>query len=316
MRFEKDIDVLIVGYAGVDRIIRIDSPARAGRTAYVTNADSCKVSYGGNGSNVAACMGRLGRHVVPLMRVGPDWEELGYRKMLLDYGVDVSAIEIVEDETTSICHLVEDSQGNHLTMTYPGAMHARYAGRDMDDSLFKRAKYGLLTVATKPDVEQFLKKAKQHALPLVFGVRVDMESFPPELFTQALTQAQIIFMNEVEKEFIEDLFGFKPITALFEKGKARAIAVTLADKGSVVYEKTSDGIKTTTVPAIKCRGVADATGAGDSYIAGFLYGVLTGRRFADCAVYASTAASFVIEKWGCTAGAPTQKMLLERSGIS
>lgn len=315
MHSEKDIDVLIVGYAGVDQIIRIDTPALAGRTAYVTNADSCKVSYGGNGSNVAACMGRLGRHVVPLMRVGPDWDALGYRKMLLDYGVDISAVEVIENETTSICHLVEDSQGNHLTMTYPGAMHARYAGRDMDDSLFARAKYGLLTVATRPDVEQFLRKVKEHALPLVFGVRVDMESFPPEIFAEALTEAEIIFMNEVEKEFIENTFGFKPITALFEKGKARVIVVTLADKGSVVYEKTSDGVAAAAVPAVKCRGVVDATGAGDSYIAGFLYGVLTGKRFSECAVYAGAAASFVIEKMGCTDGAPTENMLLERSGV-
>lgn len=315
MHWDKDIDVLVVGYAGVDRILRVDRPAACGQTAYVTNDDNHTVHYGGNGSNVAACLGRLGQHVVPLMRVGSDWQALGYQQMLLDYGVDLCAVEVVQEQTTSICHLIEDSEGNHLTMTYPGAMDARYAGREMDGSLFARANYALLTVATRPDVEQFLAKARQYGVPLVFGVRVDEESFPPELFRQALMQSEIIFMNEVERAFIERTLGLGPVTSLLERGNAKTVVVTLGERGSAVYERTPDGIAVSRIPAARCSGVVDATGAGDAYIAGFLYGVLTGKPFPVCAVYGGVASSFVIEKVGCTDGAPTEQMLLARSGL-
>jgi len=308
----RDIDCLIVGYAGVDRIIRVDRPARPGQTSIILNADNHRVTYGGNGSNVAVCMGRLGCRPTPLMRVGEDWEALGYRQMLEDSGVDLRGITVVKDETTSICHLIEDQENNHLTMTYPGAMNARYAPKELDDELFRRARYGLITVATRPDVELFFRKAQEHGLPIVFGVRVDMESFPLPLFEQILLNAEIIFMNDVERQFIEDQFGLRPITALFDRGRAKIIAVTLGRDGSAVYERTAGGVRRTHVSAVKCRQVVDATGAGDSYIAGFLYGILKGRDAADCAGYASATASFVIEKVGCTDGAPNEEEMLLR----
>lgn len=309
----KDIDCLVVGYAGVDRIIRIDRPAEPGKTSIILNADNRKVTYGGNGSNAAVCMGRLGCKVAPLMRVGEDWEELGYRQMLLDSGVDLRGVTIVPDETTSICHLIEDRENRHLTMTYPGAMNARYAPPTYPDELFERAKYGLITVATRPDVELFFHQAKEHGLPLIFGVRVDLESFPPELFEQLLLESEIIFMNEVEREFIENRFDVHPITALFDRGRAKTIVVTLGGDGSAVYERTSGGAKETLVSATACRRAVDTTGAGDSYIAGFLYGVLKGKDAVTCAEYASTVASFVIEKVGCTDGAPDEKQMLLRN---
>lgn len=309
---ERDIDCLIVGYAGVDRIIRIDRPASPGQTSIILNADNRRVTYGGNGSNVAVCMGRLGCRPTPLMRVGEDWEALGYRRMLEDSGVDLCGITVVKDETTSICHLIEDQENNHLTMTYPGAMNAHYAPKELDDELFRRAKYGLITVATRPDVELFFRKAQKHGLPIVFGVRVDMESFPLPIFEQILLNAEIIFMNDVERQFIENQLSLRSITALFDRGRTQIIANTLGRGGSVIYERAASGVRRTHVPAVKCRRVIDATGAGDSYIAGFLYGVLKGSSAVDCARYASATASFVIEKIGCTDGAPNEEEMLLR----
>ncbi len=308
----REIDCLIVGYAGVDRIIRVDRLSPPGQTSVILNADNHRVTYGGNGSNVAVCMGRLGCHPTPLMRVGEDWEDLGYRKMLEDSGVDLSGVTVVKDETTSICHLIEDRDNNHLTMTYPGAMNACYAPEELDDDLFRRAKYGLITVATRPDVEIFFRKAREHDLPLVFGVRMDRESFPLPIFRKILLNAEIIFMNDVERSLIEDQLDIRSITALFDRGRARIIAVTLGQDGSEVYEMTDGGVRVTRVPAAKCRRVVDATGAGDSYIAGFLYGVLKGKDAAVCAGYASATASFVIEEVGCTDGAPSEEEMLRR----
>ena len=306
----KDIDCLIVGYAGVDRIIKVSEMPEKGKTCKITNKDNHVVSYGGNGSNVAACMANLGCKVTPLMRVGCDWEELGYRKKLLDYGVDISAVTVIPEETTSICHLIECPDGNHLTMTYPGAMNDKYATDNYGDSLFQRARYGVVTVATKNDIKHFIAHAEKNKLPLVFGVRIDLDCFSPETFEYLLSNSEVIFMNESEKEFIES--HFNPLQHYLDRGKAKHIIVTLGSQGSMVLLK--DG-KKVSVPAVPGIEVIDTTGAGDSYIAGYLYGYLRGYDARTCAIYGNTESSFIIRKQGCISEVPTEGELLQKAAV-
>ena len=310
MSCNKDIGCLIVGYAGVDRIIRVAGAAEKGKTSLVLNRDNRNVTCGGNGSNVAICMAKLGCRVLPIMRVGADWETLGYRRELVASGVYLDGITVVENETTSICHLIEDENGNHLTLTYPGAMDGKYVPESWDESLFQRARYGLVTVATRQDIERFLELSEKYRLPLVFGVRVDLESFPLPVFEKLLFSAEVIFMNEVEREFIEREIA--SLQDIGQRGQAKHIVVTKGSLGSDVYVVTSSGMERIHADAAACRGVVDVTGAGDSYIAGYMYSYLKGRGAEECAVTASCEASFIIEKVGCTVGAPTEAQLLEK----
>lgn len=307
---KRDVECIIVGYAGVDRIIRITGNAEKGKTSLVLNRDNRNVTCGGNGSNVSICMAKLGCHVLPVMRVGADWETLGYRQVLEESGVCLDGVTVVENETTSICHLIEDESGNHLTLTYPGAMDEKYVPDAWDESLFQRARYGLVTVATRQDIERFLELSEKHRLPLVFGVRVDLESFPLPVFERLLFSAEVIFMNEVEREFVEREIA--SLQDIGQRGQAKHIVVTKGSLGSDVYIVTPSGMERIHANAAACRGVVDATGAGDSYIAGYMYSYLKGCGAEECAVTASCEASFIIEKVGCTAGAPTEAQLLEK----
>lgn len=306
----KDIDCLIVGYAGVDRIIKVDGTPEKGKTRLIVNKDNRNVSYGGNGSNVAACLAKLGCKAAPLMRVGWDWEKLGYKQTLLDYGVDISGVDVIQNETTSICHLIESPDGSHLTMTYPGAMNGCYASDKYDERLFERAKYGIVTVATAPDIEHFISQAEKAGLPLVFGVRVDEESFSPESFRYLLLNSEIIFMNEAERDYFES--HFNTMDWFMKNGHAKHIVITLGEKGCLVMERNADGYTTVNVPALKNLNVVDTTGAGDSFIAGYMYGYLHGENAAVCAMLGNVESSFIIEQQGCITGAPDITQLMER----
>ena len=62
------------------------------------------------------------------------------------------------------------------------------------------------------------------------------------------------------------------------QGRGPRIAVaTLGDKGSLAY----DGAAYTSFGIVPCE-VVDTMGAGDSYIAGFLKGILEGGALAEC----------------------------------
>jgi ribokinase len=61
--------------------------------------------------------------------------------------------------------------------------------------------------------------------------------------------------------------------------------------------------------------IVDATGAGDSFAAGFLWGLLAGEPLPRCASLGHVAAGFCLVSMGCRAGLPTREALLARHAL-
>ena len=200
------VDVLTSGYVSMDHIIKIATPAKVGFTSLVTNKSNSKIFYGGCSVNIAYALCRLGMKAMPVLRVGGDYESNGFKKFLEEGNVPQDGITQIAEEATSVCYLLQDNNNDHITIFYPGAMDGRYAQK-MKDSLFETAKLGVITVASRPDNEEFFAKCKKHHVPVVFGMKDDFDAFPEPFLKQLLTESKIIFTNEVECEIIEKLFG-------------------------------------------------------------------------------------------------------------
>ena len=140
-------DVLTSGYVSMDHIIKIASPLQVGYTSLVTNADNTKIHYGGCGVNIAVALSRLGKKGMPILRVGEDWETNGFKKFLEDAGVPLEGTKVLKDETTSTCYLLQDNNGDHVTVFYPGSMDKKYAG-SIPDEFFEETRLGVITVAS------------------------------------------------------------------------------------------------------------------------------------------------------------------------
>jgi sugar/nucleoside kinase (ribokinase family) len=104
------------------------------------------------------------------------------------------------------------------------------------------------------------------------------------------------------------------IAAFFqEKGVGTAV-VKLGEKGCYVKHGTEAGFYAAAYPT----EVVDTTGAGDSFVAGFLTGVLKGWDMRSCAAFACAVAAMNIRAVGATAGIPTfdeaRQFLREQKG--
>ena len=248
---------------------------------------------------------------MPVLRVGGDYESNGFKKFLEEGNVPLDGIEQIEEEATSVCYLLQDNNNDHITVFYPGAMDGKYA-REMKDSLFEDAKLGVITVASRPDNEEFFEKCKKHHVPMVFGMKDDFDAFPEPFLKQLLTECKIIFTNEVECEIIRNLFGLSTITDLFEIGKADIIVTTLGKDGSICYVREEGKIRSEKIGICEVEHVADATGPGDAYMAGFVYGYLHGYSPEDCCRLGSVLSYFVLQAEGCCTNAPTEQQLLQK----
>ena len=72
------------------------------------------------------------------------------------------------------------------------------------------------------------------------------------------------------------------------------MALTRAAEGSVVIS----GSERVEVPAVYVRRIVDATGAGDLYASGFLFGMAKGADLARCAELGAFAAAEIISHVG------------------
>lgn len=307
-----DYDVLTSGYVSMDHIIRIASPAQVGYTSIVTNADNTKTYYGGCSVNIAAALCMLGRKAMPILRVGEDWEQNGFKEFLENAGVPLEGTTVLSNEATSTCYLLQDNNGDHVTVFYPGSMDKKYAA-PIQDGFFKGAKFGVVTVGSKPDNRYFVDQCKKHQVPVVFGMKDDFDAFPVDFLKELLQESSVIFTNEVEREIIERLYGCDTIEKLFEIGKVQVLVTTLGKDGSVCYERIGSGIRKHRIGVCSIEKMVDATGSGDAYMSGFLYGYLQNRPVEECCRLGTALASFVIQKTGCCTNIPTPEALEKKA---
>jgi sugar/nucleoside kinase (ribokinase family) len=86
----------------------------------------------------------------------------------------------------------------------------------------------------------------------------------------------------------------KAARILFEWG-VREIVITLGSRGSVIY----DGLSFYHIPAFSpMTTVVDATGCGDTYMAGYLYQRFRGAGFQQAGEFAAAMATLKIEGSG------------------
>ena len=114
-----------------------------------------------------------------------------------------------------------------------------------------------------------------------------------EFFSLLLNKyVDIVFANEEEAKAFA---GGTPEEALETLAQTCSIAIVkLGARGSLVRK----GTQVLEVAPVQVSKVADTTGAGDYFAAGFLYGLVTGCSLEKCARIASILAAKVIQVVG------------------
>ena len=205
--------------------------------------------------------------------------------------------------------MLQDSNNEHITIFYPGAMDRKYSS-GFKDELFKGVKIGVITVASIDDNMDFFRKCQKFNIPIVFGMKDDMEAFPEYFLKEILKESKIIFTNEVECEIIKHIKGISDIKELFIDGKVDILITTLGADGSICYIRKGEKIIEKRIESIRINNVVDASGGGDAYMSGFLYGYLKDFDPVDCCRFGTIMASHIIQKEGCLSNVPDESKLL------
>lgn len=269
----------------LDYILSVDSFPEDDSSSYVKDY---KESFGGAAANAAYIAARLGAEVSLISLAGKDFPGSLYEKHLQESGVNLD-IKIYDDYTAK-AFIVNDSGMKQKVFFYWGA------SKNLPDLLQRVPSDGtLLLTAGHKSFSNI-----QHP-NLVFDPGQDVQVYDSESMKQSLQNTKLLMPNETEWKIIQKLVG-----NVFDHG-VETVVLTKGENGSeIITEK-----ETIPIPALEAN-IADPTGCGDAYRAGFLVALEEGKDHTYCGRFASAVAAFVGEELGPQVGAPTREQAIER----
>lgn len=135
-----------------------------------------------------------------------------------------------------------------------------------------------------------------------------VKTFPKDI-TWLTKKADVVFGNRDEFEELATINGFQTtedlLTVLLNEysnqTKQKTIVVTDGANPVCFYQGNASGVESDliSVPKVKLEDIIDTTGAGDSFVAGFIYALMEGKPIRDCIEIGCEISARVIKVIGC-----------------
>jgi sugar/nucleoside kinase (ribokinase family) len=128
---------------------------------------------------------------------------------------------------------------------------------------------------------------------------------------EALPYVSILKANEFEMEMLAGTNDpYAGARALASMG-VKEVIITLGSKGSIVFYENNF----TEIPAFAPKAVVDATGCGDTYMAGYLYKKTDGATIAESGAFGAAMATLKIQSSGPFSSTQAAAELLSKAKV-
>jgi adenosine kinase len=250
--------------------------------------DALKDAHGGVGANIAYTLALLGEEPILLGSVGPDG--LLYMEKLAHHGVNIT--HVFESKLpTATFNVITDGDQNQVGGFYPGAMF------DSDHLGLGHWKDASPLVVVSPhdpkSMRRQVNECKEWGLRLCYDIGQQVSNLPGKEMAEGIKAAELLILNDYEMTVLAAKSG---IAVEDIKRQVPIVITTLGEKGSVIEGKSiAEPIK---IGAAKPKQVADPTGAGDAFRAGFLYGYVREWPLRACARLGAVCGAYAIETMG------------------
>ena len=300
-----DKDFLIVGRAGMD--FYPDPPGT--RTEDAESFVSC---LGGSSASIGVALVKQGCKAALVTRVSDDAIGRFAINQLDRYGVDRTCVKPVGGEARNSLAVVETRMEDHQSVIYRnGAADFEMTVADVEAARYS-GRSALITTGTvfaadpsRTAAFRAFDLARDAEIPLIFDIDYRPYSWPsPQIASDVLSRAgdlcDVIIGNDVEFGFMAGDYekGLEKARTLAEQGKL--IVYKMGEKGAITFHD-GDEIRT----GIYRTDALKPTGAGDSFMGGFIAGLANGHDVKSAVLRGSASAAMVVARVGCAPAMPT-----------
>lgn len=241
----------VIGYASLDYVARLDSSALPDRTATILSRPREWPRLGGSPAYVSAALAAGGaREAAPVSWVADDAEGARYREELRRLGVATEGVR-TRAGRSPVCLLAYQPDGGCLCLYDPGLA----APIELDDAqrdLIRAADALVVTVGPAEATRQALALARAR---VIWVVKADPRATPPDLAAELADRADIVVHSRAEAGFVAAA-GVRREAVRIETRGAQGVAILTGDEATTV--------------SVEPLEVEDSTGAGDTWVGGFL----------------------------------------------
>lgn len=300
--------IVLCGSFAVDRIMTFDGrfkemiqPDKLHVLSLSIILNNLKDTPGGTGANIGYSLALMGEQPVLLCAVGPNTKD--YEERLAGLGIDMSRVHHSQKPTASFT-VMTDLDNCQVGGFYPGALAD---SEPLTLSQFKDEETFVVVSSTDPSqMRSNVAECKELGLRLFYDVSQQVSNSPVEDLKAGIETAELLIVNDYELTVLAQRTGQSEQAI---KDQVKVCVITLGAEGSEIYR---DGTSVSKIKAAKPKAVADPTGAGDAFRAGFLYGYVRGWELPVCAQLGSITAVYAIEKLGTQEHTFTPEELLAR----
>ena len=312
------MDILSAGLMVSDIIV---SPIDAG----VFSRDTVPIRApkflpGGDALNVAINLGRLGADVGLCGMIGRDASGAFLVREAENACIDASHV-VLSGEAGTATSIALCEPGGERHFAYYGESNYRFTPDCIGDALLQNTK--ILHIGSVMGLKAFhgdalcdlFRRAKEYGVVTSMDATYAPDGISFGKIEQALPYTDLFFPSLWEAAELTGRRDVREMRDFMAAYGLRIFGVKLGKEGCYVTDFNEECF----LPAFACDTVVDTTGAGDAFMAGYLYGLLRNWGIRGCAVMGSALANFCIRDYGATANAPTLeqvRLFLEEQGIA
>ena len=296
-------DVIGFGALNIDMLFKVERLAGDEEESFINNyTETC----GGSAANTMVGLARLGCKVGFIGKVANDREGNLQLDCFKTEGVD----------TKGIAQAKKGKSGSVMGFVDRKGARALYINSGVNDQIeFRELQAPYITQTQFVHLSSFVGEKSfrtQKKLLSFLPDSVKISFDPGSLYAQKgfsaiepiIQNSYVMMPNEVELQLITGEREVpKGAEMLLQRG-VKVVAVKLGTKGCYV----TNGQEKQMIQPFKVL-VVDTTGAGDAFNAGFLYGLIHDKSFAECGRLGNYIAAQSITKMGARAGLPYEKDL-------
>ena len=278
MRRDREKKLLVVGATAIDLIGFYPSQFKQYEKEYRPKSLNVSLqlaglerSYGGCAMNIAFGLARLNIEGFPFSIIGKDFFE-GYQEHVEAAGINTKYLEVLE-ETGATCLMINDIAGNQIIGFYPGP---GTSPKEIPEAISSKKEEISLCFIAPQEPDLTLNQATQMkslGIPVMVDTGQVSAKYSKQDIKKLLELVDYIIVNENELEVL------KINANLSEKQFVEPIVeaiITRGEDGVDIISKTARSHVHSL--EISESDFVDATGCGDAFRAGFVFGFFEGAN--------------------------------------
>lgn len=258
------------------------------------------ISCGGDALNEAVVLSGLGVDTEITTLLGKDEMGETVLRCLRSNAVSLEKVTLSSDIATGMNIVLVDNEGERYFITNPKSTLRKLSKEHIlpyVDSMGEIVSFASIFVSpmlTVPDMEEVFRAIKEKNRILVADMTRAKNGETIEDIVPLLKYIDYIIPNESEASALTEEINPRESARCFIEHGAQNVIIKCGKDGCT-YRSQHEEIK---IPAYPAADVIDTTGAGDSFVAGFIYGLTKGLATPDCCRYGCAVSSVVVEHMG------------------